>query len=43
MDQDMPVGTEVNVGAGDVVLHGVAAPPKRGTVPTFWFMFIVAK
>ena len=31
----MPVGTEVNVGSGDVVLDGVAAPPKRGTVPQF--------
>ena len=29
----MPLGTEVNLGAGDVVLDGVAAPPKRGTAP----------
>jgi len=27
----MPLGTEVNLGLGDVVLDGVAAPPKRGT------------
>jgi len=31
----MPLGTEVNLGPGDVVLDGVAAPPKRGTVPQF--------
>jgi len=42
----MPLGTEVNVGPvgpGDVVLDGVAAPPKRGTAPSFRFMYIVAK
>jgi len=39
----MPLGTEVNVGPGDVVLDGVAAPPKRGTAPSFRFMSIVAK
>ena len=38
----MPLGTEVNLGAGDVALDGVAAPPKRGTAPSFWFV-IVAK
>jgi len=27
----MPLGTEVNLGPGDVVLDGVAAPPKKGT------------
>jgi len=27
----------------DVVLDGVAAPPKRGTAPSFWFMSVVAK
>ena len=27
----MPLGTGVNIGCGDVVLDGVAAPPKRGT------------
>ena len=39
----MPLGTEVNIGSGDVVLDGVAAPPKRGTAPSFRFMSIVAK
>jgi len=38
----MPLGTEVNVGPGDVVLDGVAAPPKSGTAPSFRFMSIVA-
>ena len=27
----MLLGTEVNLGPGDVVLDGVAVPPKRGT------------
>jgi len=35
----MPLGTEVNLGPGDVVLDGVAVPPpkkkERGTVPQF--------
>jgi len=31
----MPLGTEVNVGQGDVVLDGVAAPPKWGTSTPF--------
>ena len=41
MDQDMPLGTEVNLGRGDVVLDGVAAPlpPKRGTAPSFRFTY----
>jgi len=39
----MPLGTEVNLGTGDVVLDGVAAPPKRGTAPSFRFMSVVAK
>ena len=41
----MPIGTEVglNVGPGDVVFDGVAAPPKRGTAPSSRFMSIVAK
>jgi len=39
----MPLGMEVNVGPGDVVLDGVAAPPKRGTARSFHFMAIVAK
>jgi len=37
----MPLGTEVNVESGDVVLDGVAAPPKRGTAPSFRSMSIV--
>ena len=39
----MPLGTEVKLGPGDVVLDGVAAPPKRGTAPSFRFMSIMAK
>ena len=39
----MPLGMEVNLGLGDVVLDGVAAPAKRGTAPSFRFMYIVAK
>jgi len=39
----MPLGTEVNIGPGDDVLDGVVAPPKRGTVPCFQSMYIVAK
>jgi len=31
----MPLGTEVNLGPGDVVLNGVTVPPKRGTAPQF--------
>jgi len=29
----MPLGTEVNLGAGDLVLDGVAAPPLKGAQP----------
>ena len=29
----MPLGMEVKLGRVDVVLDGVAAPPKRGTAP----------
>jgi len=39
----MLLGTEVNVGSGDVVLDVVTAPPKRGIAPSFRFMSIVAK
>jgi len=39
----MPLGAQVNVGPGDVVLDRVAAPPERGTAPSFRFMSIVAK
>jgi len=38
-----PLGTEVDLGPGDVVLDGVAAPPKRGTAPSFRSISIVAK
>jgi len=31
----MPLGAEVNLGPGDVVLDGVAAPPKMGTATRF--------
>jgi len=31
----IPLGTEVNLGPGDVYLDGVAAPPKRGTAFQF--------
>jgi len=39
----MPLGMELNLGSGDIVLDGVAAPPKRGTAPSFRPMSIVAK
>jgi len=41
----VPLGTEVNLGPGDVVLDGVAAPPapKSGSAPSFRFISIVAK
>jgi len=39
----MPLGTEVNLGPGDVVLDGDPAPPTRGTAPSFGLMSIVAK
>ena len=40
----MPLGTEVNLGPGDVVSDGVAVPPpKRGIAPSFRFMSVVAK
>ena len=40
---NIPLGTEVNLGPGDVVLDRVAAPPKRSTAPSFRPMSIVAK
>ena len=47
MDEElkMPLGTEVNLGPGDVVLDVVAAPPalKRAQPPSFRPMPIVAK
>jgi len=41
----MPLGTEVNLGPGNVVvLDGVAAPPLKGAQPpSFRFMSIVTK
>jgi len=40
----MPLGAEVNLGPGDVVLDGVTArSPKRCTASSFRFMSIVAK
>ena len=39
----MPLGMEVNLGPGDVVLDWVVAPPKRGIAPSFRPMSIVAK
>jgi len=41
----MPLGTELGLGPGDVVLDGDPAPPKKGgtAAPTFRLMFIVAK
>jgi len=39
----MPLDMEVNLGPADVVLDGVPAPPKRGTVPSFRSMSLVAK
>ena len=40
----MPLGTEVGLGPGDIVLDGEPAPPKRGTqAPNFRPMSVVAK
>ena len=39
----MPLGTEVGLGIGDVVLDGDPAPPKRGIAPSFRTMSIVSK
>ena len=41
---NMPLGTEVGLGQGYIVLHrDQAPPPKRGTSPNFLPMSIVAK
>jgi len=32
----MPLGTEVGLGPGNVVLDGNPGSPKRGTAPRFW-------
>ena len=39
----MPLGTEVGLGPGHIVLDGDPAPPKKGTAPNFWPMSVVAK
>jgi len=40
----MPLGTEVGLGSGDIVLAGEPAPPRIGTAaPTFQPMSIMAK
>jgi len=40
----MPLRMKVGLGPGRIVLHGdPASPPKRGTAPNFWPMFIVAE
>ena len=41
----MPLGTEVGLGPGDIVLDGDPSPPmERGTAaPSFWPLSIVAK
>jgi len=39
----MPLGTEVNLGPGDVVLDGVAGPLKGHMSTSFQFMSVVAK
>jgi len=37
----MPIGTEVNLGLGDVVLDGEATPPpKRGTAPSYFRAYV---
>jgi len=41
----MPLGMEVGLDPGHIVLDGDPAPPteKRGTAPNFWPMSVVAK
>ena len=40
----MPLGDEVALGPGHIVLDGnLAPPPKRGTTPNFRPMSVVAK
>jgi len=39
----MPLGTEVGLGPGHIVLDGDPAPPKGAQAPNFWPMSIVAK
>jgi len=39
----VPLGREVDLGPGDIVLDGDPVSPKRGTAPTFRPMSIVVK
>jgi len=39
----MPLAMEVGLGPGDIELDGDPTPPKKGTVPNFRPMHIVAK
>jgi len=42
----IPLGTEVGLGPGDIVLDRDAAPPQKGAQqppPTFWPMFVLDK
>ena len=39
----MPLGTDVGLGPGDIVLGGYPPPPQRGTAPNFRPMSVVAK
>jgi len=39
----MPLGTEVGLIPGNIVLDGDPVPPKRGTAPSFRPMSVVAK
>ena len=41
----MPLGTEVGLSPGDIVLDGTQLSPQKkgGTAPNFWQMSIVAK
>jgi len=40
---NMPLGTEVGLGPGHIVLDEIQLPPHRGTAPNFWPIFIAAK
>jgi len=40
---ELPLGMEVGLATGDVVLDGDPTPPKRCTAPSFRPMSIVAK
>jgi len=40
---EMPFGTEVDVGPGDIVLDGDPAPPRGTAPPNFRPMYVVSK